>query len=125
MEMVRRFLSLLLAIALFGAVGQSAAVAAGAASPAMPSKHMTMSMADCMKMMQASGPEKTAPGPHKGCVPGDCPNVMMTCSSLTAVPAADVTTVVPTDQQGALLVGSSAPTLTGQSVAPDIRPPIA
>ncbi len=116
--MVRRFLSLLLAIALFGAVGQSAAVAAAASGPAMPSKHMTMNMADCMKMMQPSGP-------HRDCAPGDCPNVLMACSNLAMVPPASITPVPATHQREAFLAGSIVPLLIGQSVSPDIRPPIA
>ena len=75
--MVRRVLSFLLMFALLGVIGQSAAYAARGPDP-MQAEHMTMSMADCMKMMDQSASEKaTKPAKHKGCTPADCLNYML------------------------------------------------
>ena len=121
--MVRRLISLLLAMVLLGVTGQSAAYAARGPDP-MQSAHMTMSMADCMKMMDQAGPEKaTGFGKHKGCTPADCLNFMIACAGITAALPNDLTpSLVAYDRQAIQRPGLASP-LHGRSLPPDIQPP--
>lgn len=125
MSMVRRLIALLLAVALFGVMGQSAAFAAKAADPAMQSMHMTMSMADCMKMMEQAGTDKAKPAKHKGCTPADCFNFMMACSGLAAAPVDDATPSLFAARYKSIPLAAIQTLLVGQTSSPDIRPPIA
>jgi hypothetical protein len=122
--MLRRVLFLLLMVALFGVTGQSAAYAARGPDP-MRSAHMTMSMADCMKMMDQSASEKSAkPARHKGCTPADCLNYMIACAGITAaIPDAAAPKLAFHDRRVTHLVGFAHP-LRGRSPPPDIQPPI-
>lgn len=123
--MVRRILSLLLAVALFGVAGQSAVYAANQPAP-MQAMHMTMSMDDCMTMMAQAGPAKSSKaGRHGGCMPGDCRNFMLACSGLAAMPVGDVMPTLPAYSQDSVLPPQIAVLLIGQTSPPDIRPPIA
>jgi len=123
--MVRRVLSLLLMIALIGVTGQSAAYTAQGPDP-MQSAHMDMSMADCMKMMDQSAPEKaTKPAKHKGCTPADCFNYMIACAGIAAaVPDMAHPQLVVYDRRAMQRPGLVNP-LRGRSQPPDIQPPIA
>lgn len=125
MSMVHRLISLLLAVALFGAMGQSAAFAAKAADPAMQSMHMTMSMADCMRMMEQASTDKAKPAKHKGCTPADCFNFMTACSGLAAAPVDDATPSLFAARYRSTQLAAIETPLRGQSRLPDIRPPIA
>jgi len=123
--MFRRILSLLLAIALLGATGQSAAYAARGPGT-MQSAHMAMPMADCMKMMDQAAPEKAGkPAKHKGCTPADCLDYMIACAGIAAaIPDAASPTFVAYDRRVMPLAGLAHP-LRGRSPPPDIQPPIA
>lgn len=120
--MVRRLVSLLLAVALLGMSGQGAAYAARTPGP-MQSMHM--GAADCMTMMTQAAPEKaTRPGKSKRCTPTDCLNYMIACAGLSAA--------LPNDPTPSLLVfdvrelqrpGLASP-IFGRSLPPDIQPPI-
>lgn len=123
--MFRRLLSLLLAIALFGAMGQGAAFAARTADPAMQMAHMTMGMADCMKMMDQSGPEKAKADKHKSCTPADCVNFMLACSGLAALPANDATPALAATFGKTAYLPGVASSMRGLSPPPTIQPPIA
>lgn len=123
--MARRVLSLLLTIALLGVTGQSAAYAAHGPDP-MQSAHMTMAMADCMKMMDQSASDKaTSPAKHKNCTPADCLNYMTACAGITAaIPDATATRFVVYDRRAMQRPALASP-LRGRSPPPDIQPPIA
>lgn len=123
--MIRRIVSFLLTIALFGVTGQSAAYAARG-TDLMQSAHMAMSMADCMKMMDQSALEKAAkPAKHKGCTPADCLNYMITCAGITAsIPDTTVPKLVAYDRRATQRPGLANP-LSGRAPPPDIQPPIA
>jgi hypothetical protein len=124
-HMVRRLISLLLAAALIGVTGQSAAYAARGLDP-MQSAHMMMSMADCMKMMEQTAPEKaTKSGKHKGCTPADCLNYMIACAGITAALPNDLTPSFVAYDRRAILHPSLASPMQGRSLQPDIQPPIA
>ncbi len=125
--MVRRLISFLLAVALFGVMSQSAAFAARAADPAMQSMHMTMTttMADCMKMMGQASTDKAKPAKHKGCTPADCFNFMTACSGLAAAPVDDATPSLVAARSRSIQLAATETLLAGQSRSPDIRPPIA
>jgi hypothetical protein len=120
MRVARRFLSLLLALALLGVT--SASYAARAPSPMQP-QHATMAVADCMKMMDQAGHGNA--GKHKGCTPADCVNCMVTCAGVaTAVPNETPAALIVYDRgsmQGSILTNP----LRGRSPPPDIQPPIA
>ncbi len=123
--MVRRLISLLLAVALLGVTGQSAAYAARGPDP-MQSAHMMMPMADCMKMMEQAAPEKaTKSGKHKGCTPADCLNYMIACAGITAALPNDLTPSLIVYDRRAILRPSLANPMQGRSLPPDIQPPIA
>ncbi|AOH87115.1 hypothetical protein AWL63_23355 (plasmid) [Sphingomonas panacis] len=123
--MVRRLISLLLAIALLGVTGQSAAYAAHGPDP-MQSAHMSMDMADCMKMMEQAAPNKaTKSGKHKGCTPADCLNFMISCAGIAAALPNDPTPSLVAYNRRAILRPSLADPLQGRSQPPDIQPPIA
>lgn len=123
--MVRRVLSLLLMIALLGVTGQSAAYAARGPDP-MQSEHMSMNMADCMKMMDQSASEKAAkPAKHRDCTPADCLNYMIACAGIAAaIPDTATPKLAVYDRRVAHLAGLASP-LRGRSPPPDIQPPIA
>jgi hypothetical protein len=123
--MVRRFLSLLLAVILLGVTGQRASFAAREPNP-MQSTHMMMSMADCMKMMEQATPEKAgnASG-HKGCTPADCLNHMIACSGIVAaLPEDPVSSLVAYDRHAMQRPGLTR-AMRGRSLIPEIQPPIA
>lgn len=123
--MVRRVLSLLLALALIGATGESAAYAAHGPDP-MQSAHMEMSMSDCMKMMDQAGPEKaTKDGKHKGCTPADCLNYMIACAGIAAALPANAVAVRVAYSRDATQRPALSSTLHGLAFPPDIKPPIA
>jgi hypothetical protein len=123
--MVRRLISLLLAVALLGVTGQSAAYAARGPDP-MQSAHMTMDMADCMKMMEQAAPDKAAKNDkHKGCTPADCLNYMIACAGIAAALPNELTPSLVTYDRRAILRPSLADPLQGRSLPPDIQPPIA
>ncbi len=123
--MLRRLISLLLAVALLGVTGQSAAYAARGPDP-MQSAHMTMPMADCMKMMEQAAPDKaTKSGNHKRCTPADCLNYMIACAGITAALPNDLTpSLVAYDRRSIQRPGLTTP-MHGRSLPPDIQPPIA
>jgi hypothetical protein len=115
--MIRHVISLLLSIALLGAVGQSAT--AMAECP-MQSGHVMMSSADCMQMMQE---KSTETGKHKGCTPVDCLNHMIACSGMAlAMPDFITSDHVLYARDMVLTMGPSTP-LRGRSPPPDIQPP--
>ncbi len=117
--MVRRLISLLLAVALLGVTGQSAAYAARGPGPMQ-----SMPMADCMKMMEQAGPEKaTGSGKHKGCTPADCLNYMIACAGIAAALPNDLTPSLVAYDRRAVLRPSLASPLHGRSPPPDIQPP--
>jgi hypothetical protein len=121
--MVRRLISLLLAVTLLGVTGQSAAYAAHGPDP-MQSAHMAMPMADCMKMMEQAGPENaTKSDKHKGCTPADCLNYMIACAGITAALPNDLTPSLVAYDRRAVLRPSLASPLHGRSPPPDIQPP--
>lgn len=123
--MLRRLISLLLAVALLGVTGQSAAYAARGPDP-MQSAHMTMPMADCMKMMEQAGPGKAAKSDkHKGCTPTDCLNYMIACAGIAAALPDDLTPSLAAYDRRAILRPSLASPMQGRSLPPDIQPPIA
>lgn len=123
--MVRRLISLLLAVALLGATGQSAAHAARGPNP-MQSAHMTMGMADCMKMMAGAAPEKaTMSGKHKGCTPADCLKSMIACAGIAAALPNDLTPLLVVYDRLAIQRPGLARPMRGRSPPPDIQPPIA
>lgn len=124
MGMLRHMVSLLLLLALFGAASQHVAYAASPAG-SMQAAHMSMSMADCMKMMQQGGASKAGAAKHKGCTPNDCVNFMMACSGLAAVPATGATPTLVQYEPPSLHDAAIQPLLVGQSSPPGIRPPIA
>jgi hypothetical protein len=115
----------LLAIALLGVTGQSAAYAARGPDP-MQSTHMTMLMADCMKMMEQAAPDKAAKfSKHKGCTPADCLNYMIACAGIAAaLPNGLTPSLVAYDRRAILRPGLANP-MQGRSLPPDIQPPIA
>ena len=125
--MVRRLISLLLAVALLGVTGQSAAYAARGPD-LMPSMHM--STADCMKMMARAAPEKPATsGKHtrkqKGCTPTDCLSCMIAGAGIAAaLPTAMTPSLVAYDRRAIRRPGLARP-MHGRSLQPDIQPPIA
>lgn len=123
MGMLRHMVSLLLLLALFGAASQGVAYAASPAEP-MQAAHMSMSMADCMKMMRQDSSSKAGAAEHKGCTPNDCVNFMMACSGLAAVPATDATPTLVRHEPSSLPGAQIQPLLVGQSSPPGIRPPI-
>lgn len=123
--MIRRLLSLLLMIALFGVSGQSAVYAAHGPD-AIESAHLAMSTDDCMKMMEQSVSEKGAkPAKPKGCTPADCLNYMIACAGITAaIPDTAIPKLVVYDRRAMHRPGLVNP-LRGRSPPPDIQPPIA
>jgi hypothetical protein len=121
MGMLRHMVSLLLLLALFGAASQRVAYAASPTQAA----HMSMSMADCMKMMQQDSSSKAGAAKHKGCTPNDCVNFMMACSGLAAVPAVDATPTLARYTPSSIHDAAIQPLLLGQSLPPVVRPPIA
>ena len=128
--MVRRFISLLLAVALLGVTGQGAACAARAPD-AMPSAYGSMAMTDCMKMMEQAAPEKaTRSGghgdKHGGYTPADCLKCMIACAGIAAA-LPDAPTPPPDGTYDRLAIrrpGLASP-MHGRSLPPDIQPPIA
>ncbi|WP_174273611.1 hypothetical protein [Sphingomonas bacterium] len=124
--MVRRLISLLLAVALLGVTGQSAAYAASAP---VPMQSMHMATADCMMMAQAA-PEKatglgTHSSKHKGCTPADCLNCMIACAGIAAaLPDELMPSLVAYDRRTIQRPGLARP-MHGRSLLPDIQPPIA
>lgn len=123
--MVRRLLSLLLAVALLGVTGRSAAYAARGPAP-MRSAAMSMGMADCMAMMGQAAPEKaTMSGKHKGRTPADRLNCMIACAGIVAaLPADPAPSRVAYDRRAIQRPGLARP-MPGRSLQPDIQPPIA
>lgn len=123
--MVRRLISLLFAVALLGVTGQGVAYAARGPDP-MQSAHMTMPMADCMKMMeQAASADADTPGKHRSGTPADCLGDMIACVGIAAaVPDTVAPALVTYDRSAAHRPGLASP-LHGRSLAPDIQPPIA
>ncbi len=122
--MLRQFLSLLLAIALLGLTGQSAAYSASGPRP----MHMTMSMdtADCMKMMQQGASDKASKASkHRGCTPADCLNFMMACSGITAALPPETTATFVAYHDRSLQQPGLVRAMRGRSPPPDIQPPIA
>ena len=125
--MVRRLLSLLLAVALLGMTGQSAAYAARGPGT-MPS--MRMSTADCMKMMQQVAPGRMAKpgnrtGRHMDCTPADCLGCMIAGAGIAAALPDDPTpSLVAYDRRAIQRPGLASP-MHGRSLPPDIQPPIA
>lgn len=121
--MVRRLVSLLLAIALLGVSGQGAAYAARVPGP-MQSMHM--SPADCMKMMAQVGAEKaTKSKKSKRCTPADCLNYMIACAGISAALPNDLTpSLVVYGVREMQRPGLASP-IFGRSLPPDIQPPIA
>ncbi|MBW7926059.1 MAG: hypothetical protein H3C59_15160 [Burkholderiaceae bacterium] len=123
--MVRRLISLLFAVALLGVTGQGVAYAARGPDP-MQSAHMTMPMADCMKMMEQAAPaDADTPGKHRGGTLADCLGDMIACAGIAvAVPDTIIPALVAYDHSTAHRPGLASP-LHGRSLAPDIQPPIA
>jgi len=122
--MVRRFLSLLLAVALLGLTAQSAAYAASRPRP-MPIA-MSMDTNDCMKMMQQAAPDKASKGStHKSCTPADCLNFMMACSGIALTLPDDPTAMLVAFDQRSLPQPPLVRAMRGRSPPPDIQPPIA
>jgi hypothetical protein len=123
--MVRRLVSLLLAITLLALTGQSAAYAMRGPDP-MQSTHMAMPMADCMKMMERAAPDKaTKSDRHKSCTPADCLNYMIACAGIVAAMPNDLTPALVAYDRRAILRPSLASPMQGRSLPPDIQPPIA
>lgn len=124
MGMLRHMVSLLLLLALFGAASQRVAYAASPVGP-MQAAHISMGVADCMKMMRQGDSSKAGAAKHKNCTPNDCVNFMMACSGLAAVPATDATPTLVHYQPSPVHDAAIQPLLVGQSSPPGIRPPIA
>ena len=119
--MIRQILSLLLSIALFSAVGQSAA---SAAQGPMPAGNMAMSMADCMNMMQSASDQYHGPSKHKGCTPADCLNYMVACSGMALALPDTVPSAVRSYIANSIVTLNVTVPLRGRSPPPDIQPPI-
>ncbi len=123
--MVRRLLSLLLAVALFGVSGQGSARAARGPDP-MRSMSMQMSTADCMKMMARAAPEKApASGKRKGCTPADCLDCAIACAGIAAALPDEPTPSPLSYHRVAIQRPGLARPMRGRSLPPDIQPPIA
>jgi hypothetical protein len=116
--MIRRLISLLLAVALLGVTGQSAAYAARG-----PGSMQSAHVANCMKMTELAAPHKAAK--HKDCMPADCLNYMIACAGIAALSPDDATPSFVTYDRRSLQRPGRAIPLRGRSLPPDIQPPIA